>query len=271
MKINLIYATWPEKSSGRAWWAMPEAFRNAGLAATLSAGGHDVAQSDLWSDGTLKGAFGLAGQIGNVIRAAQSRGSMSVVVCGSCTVAAVGGIAGLGSDAAILWMDAHPDLNTPETTRSGLFEGMALATATGLCWSAIAAETSGLAPASPRNAILFGARDIDAPESEIIARTGMVQARNEAEVAACIDGRTSVYVHLDMDVHDALRLRANAYAVPGGPTVAEVRSVLRAIGNGPLSAIALTGLEPDSADAREGVAIGIEHIRAVAEAQSARS
>jgi arginase len=148
---------------------------------------------------------------------------------------------------------------------------LALASATGLCWRAIAAETSGLAPASPRNAILFCARDIDAPESEIIARTGMVQARNEAEVAACIDGRTSVYVHLDMDVHDALRLRTNAYAVPGGPTVGDVRSVLRAIGSGPFRAIALTGLETDSADAREGVAVGIEHIRAVAEAQSARS
>jgi arginase len=270
MKIDLIYATWPEKISGRSWSAMPEAFRHAGLAAALTAGGHAVAESDLWSDGTLTGAFGLAGQIGNVIRTAQSRGSMPVVVCGSCTVAAVGGIAGLEPAAAILWMDAHPDLNTPETTRSGLFEGMALATATGLCWTAIAAETSGLTPASPRNAILFGARDIDAPESEIIARTGMGQARDEAEIAARIEGGTPVYVHLDMDVHDGLRLRTNAYAVPGGPTVSEVRSALRTIANGPIGAIALTGLETDSADVREGVAVATEHIRAVAEARSAR-
>src|SRR5688572_22036045 len=138
MKLTLIHATWPERISGRSWRDMPAAFRDADVAGRLAASGHIVEEIALDTDPSLKGAFLLAGRIGAAVREARTAAALPVIVCGSCTVAALGAVAGLGGEAGIVWMDAHPDLNTPETTQSGMLEGMALAAATGLCWRGMA-------------------------------------------------------------------------------------------------------------------------------------
>lgn len=272
MKLAVVYATWPEQVSGRNWAAMPGAFRSGDIAGRLSAKGHQVSEAVLKSDATLKGAFVLAGQIGAAVREARASGALPVVVCGSCAVAALGAIAGLGPETGIVWMDAHPDLNTPETTTSGLFEGMALAAATGLCWREMARRHAGLDPADLRRAVLFGARDIDPPEAELIASSGAATLQSGSAMAKRLAGRPSIYVHLDMDVHDALRFRANAYAVPGGPSAEAVGGALAELGARlPVGAIALTGLEPDAPEGARGVSIGVDHILALAAAVGARA
>ena len=267
MQIHLIHATWPERLSGRSWWRMPEAFRAAGIANTLADRGHHIAEVLLEAEPTLRGGFVLAGQIGTAVREAAAADALPVIICGSCTIAALGAIAGLGPQAGILWMDAHPDLNTPETTTSGLLEGMALAIAVGLCWRTMAREHAELDPADLRDTVLFGVRDIDPPEAELLASHGVVAARSGHEAVERLAGRTSIYIHLDMDVHDALRFRANGYAVPGGPSPAEVGSVLGQVGARlPVGALSFTGLEPDAADGARGATLASDQILALARA-----
>jgi arginase family enzyme len=77
--------------------------------------------------------------------------------------------------------------------------------------------------------------------------------------------RTSTYIHLDMDVHDALRFRANGYAVPGGPSPEEVGGVLGQIGASlSVGALSFTGLEPDAPDGARGATLASDHILALA-------
>jgi arginase len=272
MQIHLIHATWPERLSGRSWWRMPEAFRAAGMANALAGGGHDIAELVLEGEPTLRGGFVLAGQLGTAVREAAATEALPVIICGSCTIAALGAIAGLGAEAGILWMDAHPDLNTPETTTSGLLEGMALAAAVGLCWRTMAREHADLHPAHLRDTVLFGVRDIDPPEAELLASHGVATARSGREAAERLAGRTSVYIHLDMDVHDALRFRANSYAVPGGPSVEDVGNVLEQVGaRRPVDALSLTGVEPDALDRERAATIASGHVLALARAIESRA
>ena len=56
-------------------------------------------------------------------RQACEGGDVPVVFSGNCH-ACLGSLAGIGGPAAIVWFDAHGDLNTPETTETGYFDGM---------------------------------------------------------------------------------------------------------------------------------------------------
>ena len=98
----------------------------------------------------LRSGFMMAKHIADEIKNAREQGELPVTLCGSCSMAAIANAAALGGeDMGVAWFDAHPDLNTPETTTSGLFEGMALAAAAGLAWYGMAREHAGLTtPAS---------------------------------------------------------------------------------------------------------------------------
>jgi len=61
----------------------------------------------------------------------------------------------------VLWFDAHGDFNTPESTLGGFLDGMALAIATGRCWTGLAATVPGFTPVAEENVVLVGARDLD--------------------------------------------------------------------------------------------------------------
>ncbi|MBI1386001.1 MAG: arginase family protein [Rhizobiales bacterium] len=264
--VALIYAYWPNQPFGVTWCDLPWAIRSAGLPERLTKAGHQVVESVLMvedeSPEELRAGFRLAGQIAEEVRKARAAGELPVILCGSCALAAVGGVAGLGADCGIVWLDAHPDMNTPETTTSALLEGMALAVATGTAWRAMAREHAGLEPASLGRTVLVGARDIERAEAETLLSAGVPETKEAGVVLARLAGAQQVYVHLDMDVHDALAVRSNAFAVEDGPDVATVREILTAIDG--LGALAVTGLDPQAEDAERALEIAIEHIAAVA-------
>jgi len=104
----------------------------------------------------------------------------------------------------VLWLDAHGDSNTPETTPSGFLGGMCLGASVGL-WD------SGFAPAlEPERVHGVGIRDLDPGEWA-------------PQPLTAIDG--PVYVHLDLDVLDPSVLPAQ-FPVPGGLGADELRAVL---------------------------------------------
>jgi len=153
------------------------------------------------------------------------------LVLGGCCCSHVGVVEGLAArhgHVGVLWLDAHGDLNTSETSPSGNEWGMPLRML--LDRGTVAAD----------EVVLWGARNLDPPEEEFIAAAGIGD-----EPAALLDHTEAVYVALDCDVLDPDEL-AVFMPEPGGPSLGEVEQVLaRVRESGKLVGAGFTGLAPD--------------------------
>lgn len=272
MKVTLIYAYWPNQPGGVTWCDLPWALRDRGLPKKLHEAGHEVIETILMAEEPapedLIAGLHLASEISEAVAEAEARREFAVVIAGSCALVAVGAIGGLGADTAIAWFDAHPDLNTPETSTSGLFEGMALAAVAGNAWQAmIRAHSRVKAPIDLRQVTLFGTRSVDTCEQSVIDANKIVVTTDPTMLSARLTGASRVYAHLDMDVHAALNVRAHSTAIEGGPSVASVRAGLTSIPN--LACLGITGLDRLAPDASKAADIAIDHVLATVGGQSA--
>jgi arginase family enzyme len=156
------------------------------------------------------------------------------LVLGGCCCAHVGAIEGLAARhgrVGVVWLDAHGDLNTPESSPSGNAWGMPLR----MVIDAGAVE--------PEDVALWGARNLDPPEAEFVAASGI------HDTPEAVLGRVdNVYVALDADVLDPGEL-AVWMPEPAGPSVADVERLLIAIRErATVVGAGLTGLAPDPAN-----------------------
>ena len=126
-----------------------------------------------------------------------------------------------GDSLAVVWFDAHADLNTPETSPSGGFHGMVLRTLLGQGPSPLLPRPQ--ERLSARQIVLAGARALDPAERDFIAAEGIralsVEALREPEglvSAVAATGATHVYVHLDLDVLDPEYFTSLSCPEPGG-------------------------------------------------------
>jgi arginase len=134
--------------------------------------------------------------------AAEAAARPGVITASDCSIclATFPAVAAREPGVRFLWLDAHGDFNTPQTTPSGFLGGMCLAGACGR-WDA------GVdAPVDPARVHLVGVRDLDPGEREEVAAAGL-------RIGVPEDG--PVYVHLDCDVLDPSVLRSQ-FPVPGG-------------------------------------------------------
>jgi arginase family enzyme len=114
-----------------------------------------------------------------------------------------------------LWLDAHGDFNTPDTTSSGFLGGMCLSAACGV-WDAGWDGT-----VDPARVHMVGVRALDEDEREVIARAG---------VRMGVPQHGPVYVHLDCDVLDPT-VFASQFREPGGLGFEALRGLLDGLGN----------------------------------------
>jgi len=156
------------------------------------------------------------------------------LILGGCCCSHVGAIEGLAArhhPLGVIWLDAHGDLNTPESSPSGNAWGMPLRMV--LDHGAV----------EPGLVALWGARNLDPPEVEFIAAAGI--GDDPELVLAAAD---AVYVAFDADVLDPDEL-AVFMPEPDGPTLADVeRLMIRVRESGKLAGAGLTGLAPDPAN-----------------------
>jgi len=123
--------------------------------------------------------------------------------------------------ARVLWLDAHGDFNTPETTPSGFLGGMCLAAACGR-WD------SGFEPSvEPGRVLMCGVRDLDPGERVLVETAGVGNAR-PSEVAELLRGE-EIYIHLDLDVLDPDVLPSQ-FPVPHGLSDTGLRTMLGELG-----------------------------------------
>ena len=128
----------------------------------------------------------------------------------------------------MLWLDAHPDFNTPETTRSGSLGGMPVAVATGRALHVMRRDAKLDPPMSDVNIVMGGVRLTDPLEQRLLDESRIEQLsvddlRNMTPgVWQQLDrlNRLSdkLYIHIDMDVLDPREVMAHGNQVPGGPS-----------------------------------------------------
>lgn len=265
--------------SGRRGWRMgagPQALLRAGLMQRLRAAGHDVELIPVESAGggdEMSTLFDLTTRVARVVRSSRASGRFPLTLSGNCFST----IGALGDDAAdgtgVLWLDAHGDVNTPETSTSGFVDGMSAAALLGWCHRDRIREVLPT-PLPESRLLLAGTRDLDPAESNALQRSHVrmlpaADVSDETAAGAALDaftaGITSVYLHLDLDVLDAVGVgRANEFASAGGPTSNDVvRFATAAAARASISGMTVSAYDP-AADADGGVArAALEIIAAV--------
>ncbi len=128
-----------------------------------------------------------------------------------------------GAGLAVAWFDAHPDLNTPQSSPSGAFHGMVL--------RALLGEGDPEFTASPAlehgRVALVGTRAVDPSEHAAIDR-GLATQTDDA--AMSLRDASHLYVHVDLDVLDPTEFEGLNYPEPGGLSIAELVVALDSLG-----------------------------------------
>jgi arginase len=143
------------------------------------------------------------------------------------------GLAARGGRLAVLWLDAHGDLNTLASSPSGNAWGMPLR---------VAIDEGSV---RPEDVALVGARNLDPPEVEYMRATGI-----DDDIGRALDGADGVYVALDLDLLDPSEISC-FMPEPDGPSVGDVERTLSGLraGTVPLVGMGLTGHRLDASPA----------------------
>ncbi len=188
--------------------------------------------------------LGLAnGQLARIVAADRKQGHLPVGLLANCSalMGMLGGLQRSGPTArplrvGLVFIDAHGDFNTPETTLSGMLGGMPVAISAGLGLTRLRLK-SGLDPALPeRHIVLAGVRDTDPLEQDLLDRSAVEQlsvedirtrsANIDRQMKRLSDLTDVIYVHVDMDVLDPREVAGHPLTVPDGPTSLELGAAL---------------------------------------------
>ncbi len=231
----------------------PDAYRTAGLSESLGSLGWQVEDR-----GNLPGPAWVADAPRGEVHAFEetiawtqilaeaaeaAMGEGFPVFMGGDHALSLGTVAGVASHATkagrplfVLWLDAHPDINTPKTTASGNLHGTPIAYVTGQ--TGFDGFPAVEAPVPPENVCFIGLRSVDAPEREFITQSGMtaidMRQIDERGIAAPLteflervkaaDGM--LHVSLDVDFLEPAIAPAVGTTVPGGATFREAHLVM---------------------------------------------
>ncbi len=151
-----------------------------------------------------------------------------VVLSGDCTTSlgVVAGVQRAGVDPALVWFDAHGDLQTPETSASGYLGGFPLRQLVGGS-DRLVPDRLGLRPLPESDVLLVDARDLDPPEVEFLAGSAIRRVPVDAVADALPEG--PVHLHLDADVVDPRDLPGLRFPAPDGPRRSQVLAAVRAV------------------------------------------
>jgi arginase len=184
----------------------------------------------------------LCHRVAELVEAAARRGAMPLVLGGDHSVA-LGSLVGMAlarGPGGVVWIDAHGDLNTPETSPSGNVHGMVLAAALGLAGDAFRREGWQIPAVESGKLALVGVRSLDEGERELLGtidakvftmseidRIGVEPCMREALSHA--SGAGFLHVSLDMDVVDPDYAPGVGTPVRGGLSYREAHLALETV------------------------------------------
>jgi arginase len=187
-------------------------------------------------------------RVAELVARAASDGQLPLVLGGDHSVAlgVLGGLARVRGPGGVLWIDAHADLNRPETSPSGNVHGMALAAALGLAGDRFASESWPVPSVEAARVALVGVRALDEGERDVLGRLdarvytmsdvdrlGVERAVRES--LAHVAGPGFVHVSLDMDAVDPAVAPGVGTPVRGGLSYREAHLALELVAESALA------------------------------------
>ena len=237
-------------SDARGLGATPEYLRARGLYRMLEGLGTEIAsevtipcpQPPLPGPGVLKNldeVAAVADATAQAIEAAAGRGDTVLSIGGdhSASIGTLRGAAQAHPSLGIIWIDAHPDVHTPETTVTHNLHNMPAALAMGVGHPALLAER---APIAPQNFLFLGAKDFDEAEIEFLRRhsppvfTMLDVLKGLGPLFAAIYSLSQrverVWISMDMDAIEKSAAPGVAMPNEGGLTAREMVALAHYIG-----------------------------------------
>jgi len=177
--------------------------------------------------------LGLAsGHMAEIVSNTIKRGEFSLALISNCIglMGVLGGLQKSGNGqplrVGLVYFDAHADINTPETTRSGLMGGMPVASATGMCFHRLRRQV-GLEVALPTRYVTYvGVREVDALEYEILDRSDVeyITVDDVKTMSPMIKQQMDrlslitdlIYIHIDTDVLNPGEMPGHTTPEPNG-------------------------------------------------------
>lgn len=221
----------------------------------------------------LPAILATCGRLAGQVREAVERGATPIVLGGDHSIA-MGTLAGLAATrgpGGVVWIDAHGDLNTPDTTPSGNVHGMPLAAALGAC--GFSGEGMRRAPwVDPARTVLVGVRQLDRGEKRLVSELDLriftmsdIDRRGIASVMAealdIAEGPNFVHVSFDVDVCDPEIAPGVGTPVPGGLSYREAHLAMELVADASiLTAMEVVEVNPILDNANVTGALAVELI-----------
>ncbi len=230
----------------------PAALRYAGLAERLKRLGYQVQDAGNIMvpvrdaiDRSQQGFVPAISQVCNALYFAASQAiseNLIPIFLGGDHSIAIGSVGGVsaGEEIGLIWIDAHADFNTPDSSPSGNVHGMPLASLLGEGPPELISVGRSTPKVKPENVVLIGLRDLDAAEKKRLRTSGMqlhtmrdIDERGMGEVAkAALEQLAScrrIHVSLDVDALDPNEAPGVGTPVPGGLSYREAQLLMEII------------------------------------------
>lgn len=252
MELTIINLPYNVEGKGTGGASGPAALLAAGLIDRLRGQGHTVEEAATvmlppeeerqyggWNRVGLAG-----GHLADLTAAARREGRFVLGLLADCN-GVLGLLGGLQQSAAgalpprigLVYIDAHGDYNTPETSPSGMLGGMPVAVAAGKALCRLRRQNKLCLPLQSPDIVMMGLRDLDDLEREAIEADGIMMLNEEdllrrserihRAMEALSAREDIIYIHIDLDILDPAVAPAAGLPAPGGLTGAELGAALR--------------------------------------------
>jgi len=283
MQIEIVGVPMDLGGSRRGVDMGPSAIRYAGLRSRLERLGHTVkdhgnlqvpdrVERDKENDRARYASeiIRVVQDLAECVRGIEQRGSFPLVIGGdhAMSIGTFAGIARAGRRPGVIWIDAHGDINTPDTTPSGNIHGMPLAVASGLAGEPFPKDLR--ETIDGKHTVLLAIRSIDADERGNIARAGVTAItmseidRNgiatavERAIGVASHG-VGIHVSLDMDSIDPEEAPGVGTPVRGGLTYREAQLAMEMLAaSGKLRSLEIAEVNPILDEENKTAALAVE-------------
>lgn len=250
MEISILTLPYNAQGKGKGGAAGPDALLQSGLLEELCSQGHLVQVGSVELTPAEEASYGgwqrvgiANGHLADLAAEARLHDRFVVGLLSDCNgvLGMLGGLQRSDHPAwprrvGLVWIDAHGDYNTPETSPSGMLGGMPVAVASGKALTRLRQASQIRVPLQSPDIIMAGLRDLDPPEREQIEQDGLVTHTEADLIAISPDFRESVarlaeredmiYVHVDLDILDPTVAPAAGLPSKGGLTGQQLGGVL---------------------------------------------